>query len=303
MIVASMSVFDLNGPTFLGVYVVLFFVALVWSVRRRQRVFDKFSLPGAAETRLTDPYEIAYLAGGAPRCAQVAVVKLIQCGAVKWERTRILRESRLIAEGQADPDFNEIERTLFTSILGHGKKGIKMSEVPVLVSARLSGIESRLAKIGLRPTASEAGGRGCFIILPMLALMVLGAVKVYAGFTRDKPVMYLIVLLVITCIVAAILAAHWKKLTPGGEELLARMRAGREAQGDPLCSVAVFGAAWTGDPNLSGLDSELRKDISNMGKNTGSSGCGGTSTGCGGTSSGCSSGCGGGGSGGCGGGD
>lgn len=296
-----MSVFDLNGPAFLGLYVVLFFVALLWSVRRRQRVFTKFSLPGAEETRLTDPYEIAYLTGGAPRCAQVAVVKLIQCGAVKWERTRILRESRLIAEGQAEPGFNEIERTLFTSILGHGKKGMKMMEVPVLVSARLSGIESRLAKLGLRPTASEAGGRGCFIILPMFALMVFGAVKVFVGVTRDKPVMYLIILLVITCIVAAIIAAHKKKLTPGGEELLARMRAGREAQSDPLCSVALFGAAWTGDPHLSGLDSALRKDISNMGKNTGSSGCG--AAGYSGGSSGCSSGCGGGGGcGGCGGG-
>ena len=75
---------------------------------------------------------------------------------------------------------------------------------------------------------------------------------------------------------------------PAGEKLLARMRAGREAQGDVLCSVALFGAA-------SGLDSALRKDISNMGNNTGSGGCG-----CG-NSSGCSSGCGGGG--GCGGGD
>jgi hypothetical protein len=82
---------------------------------------------------------------------------------------------------------------------------------------------------------------------------------------------------------------------PAGEKLLARMRAGREAQGDVLCSVALFGAASGLDPSLSGLDSALRKDISNMGNNTGSGGCG-----CG-NSSGCSSGCGGGG--GCGGGD
>jgi uncharacterized membrane protein YgcG len=65
-----------------------------------------FSLPGAERTKLTDPYEIAYLAGGAPRCAQVAVVKLITCGAVDWKRTTILRESRLVAGGSAEAGFN-----------------------------------------------------------------------------------------------------------------------------------------------------------------------------------------------------
>lgn len=296
------SVMDLDGPTFLGLYAGLFFVALAWSVWRRMRVNAKFSLPGAAQTQLTDPYEIAYLAGGVPRCAQVAVVKLITSGAVEWKRTKIFRESLLVASGSAEAGFNDIERMLFSAILGHGKKGMKMMEVPALVATRLSGIESRLAKLGLRPTASEARGRGCLIILPLFALTVFGAVKVYIGITRDKPVMYLVILIAITCIVAAIVAAHKKKLTPGGEELLSRMRAAREAQSDTLCSVSLFGAGWSGDPSLSGLDSALRKDISNMGKNNGSSGCG-AATGCGGGSSGCSSGCGGGGCGGCGGGD
>ncbi len=308
MIIASMSVFDLNGPAFLGVYAVLLFVTVIWSVRRRQRVLDKFSLPGAAETRLTDPYEIAYLAGGAPRCAQLVVVKLIQCGAVKWERTRILRESRLVAVGQVEQDFNAIERTLFISMLSHGKKGMALDDVSRLVSTKLSGIESRLAKLGLRPTASEASGRGRFIVLPMLALMGFGMVKVVVGISRDKPVMFLILLIVITFIIAAIVAAHKKKLTPAGEELLARMRADNARPSDmeplnaSLCAIALLGiSAAATDPLLVGLDAALTKDISRIGQQSGSSGCGGA--GCCGGSSGCSSGCGGGGCGGCGGGD
>lgn len=298
--IASMSVFDLNGPTFLGVYIALFVLTLVWSLVRRKYANAKFSLPGAADSSLTDPYEIAYLTGGAPRCAQVAVVKLIQSGVVKWERTRFTKQSKLIAVAAAEPGFNEIERTLFTSVLGYGKKGMALDEVARLVATRLSGIESCLAKLGLRPSASEADGGGCLAALPLFALMVFGGVKVAVGISRDKPVIFLIILIVITCIVAAILAANTKKLTPAGEELLRRMRAGREAQGDALCSVALFGAAWSGDPSLAGLDDALRKDISNMGKSNGSSGCGG-GTGCS-SSSGCSSGCGGGGGcGGCGG--
>jgi uncharacterized protein (TIGR04222 family) len=300
-----MSVFDLNGPTFLGLYVVLFFVALLWSVRRRQRVLDKFSLNGAEETRLTDPYEIAYLAGGAPRCVQVLVVKLIQCGAVKWERTRILRKSRLVAVGQLEAGFNEIERTLFISLLNYGKKGMALDDVYRLVSTKFTGIESRLAKLGLRPTASEASGRSRIIALPMLALMVFGIVKVVVGISRDKPVLFLIFLIVITFIAAAIVAAHNKKLTPAGEVLLGRMRAGKVRPSDmgslnaSLCGIALLDiSAAATDPLLAGLDSALTGEISRIGQQSGSSGCGGS--GCSGGSSGCSSG--GGGCGGCGGG-
>lgn len=301
MMTASMSVFDLNGTAFLWFYVVAFCCALAWSIQRRTRANAKFSLPAAGQTPLTDPYEIAYLAAGAPRCAQVAVVKLIKCGAVEWARTPVLRESRLVAKSHAEPVFNEIERALYSSIHSYGKKGMALTDVSQLVATKLSGIESRLAKLGLRPTASEAGSRGCFIMLPMLVLMAIGAVKVAVGIARDKPVIYLVILIFFTFIVAALVAANTKKLTPAGEGLLARLRAsnGRSGAADPLdaslCHIALLGisAAVAADPLLAGLDSALTKDISKIGQQGGSSGCG--------TSSGCSSGCGGGGCGGCGG--
>lgn len=302
MIAILSSIFDLDGPSFLAVYTVGFAIAFMWSLARRSRANARFALPGAEETKLTDPYEIAWLAGGVPRCAQVAVVKLITCGAVQWRRTRILRESRLVAGGSAEAGFNEMERALFSAIRGHGDKGMRLTEIPALVAARISGLEARVAKRGLRPTQSEANRGGCLIILPMLFLVVFGAAKVWVGITRDKPVLFLIALIVVTVVVAAVVASRKKRLTPAGEKLLLRMRAERETPGDTLAAVALFGAGWAGDPMLAGLDEALRKDISRMGNPTGSSGCSGA-TGCGGGSSGCSSGCGGGGCGGCGGGD
>lgn len=292
MTLSFFSVFDLSGSAFFGLYIGAFFLALAWSVWRRLRANDKFSLPGAAETQLTDPYEIAFLAGGAPRCAQVAAVKLITCEAVDWKRAGVFKESRLVASGHAEAGFNEIERTLFSSILSYGKKGMPVAEIPALIATRLSGIEARLAKLGLRPTASESNGRGCYIMLPILILMFFGVLKVCLDLSRGEPVVFLVILMFITFFIVGFIAVGTKALTPAGEELLARMRAGKEAQGDVLHSVALFGAAWTGDPRLAGLDSALRKDISQMGRTNSSSGCG---------TSGCSSGCGGGGCGGCGG--
>lgn len=295
-LVVAVSVFDWKGPDFLVFYAVGFLVALAWSVVRRIRGNDKFALEGASEPLLTDPYEIAFLAGGAPRCSQLAVVKLIKTGAVEWKKAGIFKASRLIATGSAQPDFTDAERHLFKSVLTYGKKGMPLSEVSRLVATRLSGIEAKLAKLGLRPTAGEKAGAGFSTSLPLYALMAIGIVKVVVGLSRDKPVVFLIIFLVVTLVAALIVAANLKKLTPKGERLLEQMRDGYQAdavQSAAFMGIALMGVAAAGDASLLGLDSALAKDISQIGNVSAGSGC----------SSGCSSGCGGcgGGCGGCGG--
>jgi uncharacterized protein (TIGR04222 family) len=101
MIVLSTSVFDWNGSGFLGFYGIAFFLALAWSIRRRFRADAKFAHPEALDVELTDPYDMAFLAGGTPRCSQVAVVRLLKSGSAEWKRTRIPKESRLVANGHA----------------------------------------------------------------------------------------------------------------------------------------------------------------------------------------------------------
>ena len=301
MTISSLSVFDWSGPEFLGFYSIAFVLAVLWSLWLRNRANDRFALANAESMELNDPYELAFLAGGGVRCCQVVVVRLLKSGAVEWKKTRILRQSRLHATGPALAEFNDIERTVFSSIMGYGKKGMPLAEIPPLVATRISGIEAKLAKLGLRPTASEANGRGCITILPMLALMLVGFIKVMVGLSRDKPVGFLCIFLFASLVAVILLASKRKKLTPAGEKVLERMRSrvsGKHA--DPmmesLCGVALLGVPGIAyDESLVGMDDALRKEISQMGK-TSSSGCGGDS----GCSSGCSSGCGGG-CGGCGG--
>ncbi|MGJ8642583.1 MAG: TIGR04222 domain-containing membrane protein [Luteolibacter sp.] len=297
-LVLAVSVFDWKGPDFLVFYAVGFLVALAWSVIRRFRGNDKFALEGALEPQLTDPYEVAFLAGGAPRCSQLAVVKLIKTGAVEWKKAKLFKTSRLIATGSAQADFTDAERALFTSVLGYGKKGMSLSEVSRLVATRLTGIEAKLAKLGLRPTAGDKAGTGFSTSLPLFALMAIGIVKVVVGLSRDKPVVFLIVFLVVTLFAALIVAANTKKLTPKGEKLLDNMRDGYQADtmlSSGVMGIALMGVAGAGDPSLLGLDSALAKDISQIGDVSVGAGSG--------CSSGCSSGCGGcgGGCGGCGG--
>jgi uncharacterized protein (TIGR04222 family) len=276
---------------------------------RRSRVNAKFGLPGAEHTELRDPYEIAFLAGGVPRCTQVALVNLMISGTVTARRTRIFRNTRLVAVQGLNSDANHTERTLYQAILGYREKGMPLDDLCRLAAPTLSSVESRLAKLGLRPTASETAGRGFVIVLPMVALMAIGIVKVIVSLSRDKPVMFLILFLCLTVAASAIVASTRKKLTPQGERLLLGMRAaGRGSAGDAtestLRAVALGGiAAAAGDPLLAGIDHSIRNEISKIGHpaNNGGDGSGCGTTGCG--SSGCgSSGCGGG-CGGCGGGD
>lgn len=287
-------VFDLNGSLFLGVYLTGMFITLIWSLIRRYNIKRKLSHSDTPETTLTDPYEIAYLAGGAPRCAEVATIKLITSGAALFEKTRFTKEGRLISNGPAQPDFHSIERALLGTISGHGKRGMPLLKISESLATKLGGVESKLAKMGLRPTASELKSINFSIGLPMFLWIGFGLIKMFVGISRDKPIGILIFLMIVTFVIAGIVATYKSKLTPNGQNLLKKMRASQNHENDTLHIVALFGAASISSHYISGLDPMLLKDISGMGTSTNPSGSSGCSTGC-------SSGCGGGGCGGCGG--
>ncbi len=297
MISASLSVFDLNGPVFLGVYIAGFFFTLVWTLKRRSSAERKLSLSGTNEVILTDSYEIAYLAGGIPRCAEVAMVKLVTACTVYLDRTGFFKERRLISNGPAHANFHTLERALHSSISSYGSKGMPIPQISELLATKLSGIESKLARLGLRPTASELNSLKWSIMLPMLLWVAFGLVKLFVGISRDKPIGFLVILIFITFATAAIIASLSNKLTPNGEKLLKKMRSSREYEDNALHSVALFGAASIVSHYIPGLDPMLLREISQTGRRTSQSASSGCSSG---GSSGCSSGCGGG-CGGCGG--
>lgn len=78
-------------------------------------------------------------------------------------------------------DFDEIEHALVSSIRSYGEKGMPVASVSQLVATSLFGVETKLATLGLRPTSSEGGSRGCFIMILILILMLIGIVKLGIG--------------------------------------------------------------------------------------------------------------------------
>ena len=303
MTFASLSPLAWSATTFLQVYAVAFFIALIWSITRRKNRNEKFRRPDGAGAILTDPYELAFLAGGKLRCVQVAVISLLQQGTLAWKKGRFFQANRLVISSHASPPENGMEREIFDIAKPAGEKGVLVQSLLQLSYHDLRALEIKLAKLGLRPTASEASLRAHSTALPLFALLALGVLRLFVGFQREEEIIFLVIFLFVTFFASLLVSQGGPKLTSDGELLLTKLRAEKKTRpvstvgenSPPLAGVALFGISATiDDPAYTGLPTGLQKDLTQMSKQS-SSGCGagggsGCSTGCG---SGCGGGCGG----------
>lgn len=311
---AAIPIFDWSGPAFLLFYVAAFLAAAIWSSIRSERLAKRFE--GAPNPRtLTDPFDIAFLAGGAPRVVQLAVARLLKLELITWRKG--WTGEYLVSTGEPIREsLHPVESALITRLLG--SKEISVREAFTCCRSRAMEIENRLAAAGLRPTTAEKSRAGWQAIRPMLLLMAVGLIKLCIGLFRDKPVAFLVVALVFTFIVTmAMMQTLLNRagiLTKAGRDMLAELRtdqatASRESGFMPelplwSMGVALAGAyAITGIADADAIANSLNRHLSRP-TNGGDSSAGGCGSSCGtsGCSSGCGSSCGGGGCGGCGGG-
>ena len=305
---AGIPILDMTGRDFLLFYAFAFLGALVWTLLRRASALRKFSVVGAEQAHITDPYELAFLAGGIPRCTQVAVLRLVEMKYVEWRSSKVF-QSRLVAVAHLPADRNDIEMALYAAIVAAGRKGMPIREAARPVTQRLHRVEANLAKQGLRPTQSERTGLGFRAVLPFFVLILLGVIKIFIGIDREKPVILLVIFLFITLFVAIAMANSLRRLTPAGEGLLERLRepyARKPAISDggaPDLLMLSTGLALMGPSILPayghplGMEKAFIQDLNHMGPVSSSggcsSGCGSDSGGGGGGGDGCGGGCGG----------
>jgi uncharacterized protein (TIGR04222 family) len=306
MILAEIPVFDLNGPAFLALYAVMFVVAAIGSFSRGRAGLNRFDRAGYYP-ELTDSYDTAYLAAGAPRVAQLAVVRLMQSGHVGW-KSGITGKRLAFLNPTGGSALNAIERTMLNAVRQKGNKGLPVAEAYTAVLPEMRALEVKLASLGLRPTEGERKKAGWSAALPLLALLAVGFIKLMVGIFRDKPVGFLILLMLFTMIIAVVVGSSTRRLTKTGEELLAKLRMEKDRpRGDSAFENVCWNLALTGPavladiPAFSGIYQDLAKQMGRAPSGSQGGGCGSSSSGCGSGSSGCGSG--GGGCGGCGGGD
>jgi uncharacterized protein (TIGR04222 family) len=301
-----MNVLDLPGPQFLQLYVALLATLIVAALLLRYYLRQPGGdmPPGRAAT--LHPIEVAYLARGAAGATDAAMASLVQRGSLG-----VHRKSGRITASSLPPSPNEVsgwEQSVYTAAAKVG--GAKVSEVRRAAAAGVRSAAERLEILGLVMSGGQRLMARLFPALLMVALLVLGVLKVHVGMQRNRPVSILFFLCFVTLIAALAFVGKSPLRTRRGSKVLGKLQAenaalrttaGRApdslAGADLMLAMALFGPAIFATGPMGDLGHAMAPP------SQGGTGCGGGSSGCGSSSCGGGGGCGGGGCGGCGGGD
>lgn len=292
-----MNPFDFSGPVFLVFYVVLS-IAVIGGIVFLRRWFES---PQTPRIDLSDPLLIAFLRGGHSEAMRVAAVSLIDRGLLICSVTRLQTAAKARTEAVRRP----IEKALLEKF-ALGGEAASMFKDWKLRSA-CDEYEQKLKKVRLLPDDSVTLVRITIFASALLILAGVGISKLMLAFTRGRPnVCFLVVLVVVAIVIAA--KQSFPRLTESGKAMLQdvkhlyadlkdrsfQLKPGG-ATIEPMMLAAVFGVgALAGDGF--GYTKTLFPRAKTSSESSCSSGCGGA---CG---SSCGSSCGGGGcGGGCGG--
>jgi uncharacterized protein (TIGR04222 family) len=284
-----MNPFDLSGPDFLVFY--LIFAILVVTGLKLAVAQAEGGAPPALP--LSDPYQIAWLRGGTPEAARIAVLSLTDRGLLAL-RGETLTTPR--------PTGMRVQEPIESAILARCSQ-FGTAATTVLADA---GVEracapyrARLERLQLIPDAAARARRYRWFALAAALLLGIAAIKIAVAIGRGRHNVAFLIILALIAAVVTWRVVHRRRTSLGDRmvkdlrRLFAalRQRASIIRPGamtsDAMLLAAVFG--------LSALPAGGFADLLRVYRKSTSSGGGG---GCG---SACGSGCGGGGGGGCGG--
>jgi uncharacterized protein (TIGR04222 family) len=300
----NLDPFELNGAWYLAFLVPTMVAAFVLGIVLRNRLKKPHPEPG---DEAPDPTweQAAYLVGGAGRVFSAALARLTRDGYVEVDADRVVATGRGV-DGLCPSELAVLGSTPLRKT---DKVGLKAARERVEAAAGDTAEGLRAAGLLLTPEQARTAAYAS-AMPPVLVWLVFGLPRLGLGIVNDRPVWYLIVVLVAFGIAAVLLAVIRPTRSRKGDDALAKVRTRqallkyantREAGSDLPLAVALFGTAALAGSELAELQSWYPKQTENAATGGGcGSGCG---PGCGG-GGGCGGGCGGGGSGcgGCGGG-
>lgn len=257
------------GP-FLTLYVAVALAGLAAVYLRRDHLGRSVEGSGAGLGVL----HLAYLAGGAERAGDAALVALLEAGAAVPDAA--FKAMRFDPEVAVAPEFQPFRHA--------SPGGVTREEFRRVFAVRWDRLRSDLLARGLVPTEDEVRrfrmGAAAILGVPLL----LGVCKAGVGVGRDRPVGILIGLVLATAVLGV--AAVWEHPTcnrAGHAVLEAARRAHARAARAPLPDEVALAFALTGSAVLAGR--KYRRMVVGKGGNGGDGGCGGDGGGgCGGCS-------------------
>lgn len=222
-ITATVPIWDWTPMQSFIYYLIALVILTVWCAIRVRSVLDRHQ-DSRYFPEIDDFYELAYLAAGASRTSQLAVFRLVKLGEIEWLASR--RGPLLFGKSpETQQALSELERHLKNAVKTAGKRGIPVNQACIKLFPSMRPIEVKLATLGLRPTEAERKQAGFTAVMPLFALLALGALLVLIGLARDQSVLGLCPLLFLTIIAMLVIARSTGRLTLMGKHVLSQARA------------------------------------------------------------------------------
>lgn len=279
-----LDVLDWKGERFLGLYIQLLLGAFALTLAIRWLIC---ATDRPAVARNLSPVEIAYLADGPRRAADTLVVALSACDAatVTQSPPRIRISTAPSQLPRALQPFRTIDQGTFT------RTQFKRVFEQAAATQRM---RFDLADANLILDRKRNGWCTAATVLIFLPVVALGVAKTAIGVGRDKPVGFLVILILVAVAVTAITAFRKRRLTREGRVALKLLREqNSRAVRAPRRNEVALAFAFAGTAALVGTEhAAFASMIRPPPSSGGSSGCSGGGDSGGGGGGGCG-GCGG----------
>lgn len=297
------NVLDYRGETFLLFYVLAFIGALALSFLITSKLRQRMG-PSEVTNPIADPYEAAFLGGGGRRMIDALFSALFVRGAIRPKSTTTGPAHLGRSEKEFDQaDWHPFESLCLKALPGEGTA--KVGSVRDSLTALSETMRESMTECGFVFSSAQLASLRWAAALPLLAVIATGFAKVVVGVGRDRPVTFLVILLLISAVATVYRLVRVNRRTPAGQTAWKELRAANPTKpvhsGQELLSiepataallVAIGGSAALKIPAFGELHQAIHRHGADAGGGCGSSGC--SDGGCGG------GGCGGGGCGGCG---
>ena len=206
-----MNPFDLRGPEFLLVYVIVaaFVITIAFRIRRWREDLSTRPLP-----KLEDPYLIAYLRGGSEGAVEAAVVSLL-------DRQKLIVEKKTVVPKSGSNITHPLEKAIWKKI----KPYTSASAIRHLrCEEEMVEYKSFLLRHGLIPNPEQKLHRYYLIAAAAFLLIAFGGTKIFIALQRGRSnVEFLVILMLLSLTVAYFL--NNPRLTSRGTRALDQLKA------------------------------------------------------------------------------
>lgn len=299
---------DWTGPNFLVLYFGLLFITILVSCLARIWLLnsaepDSFLRPG--DPNAIGPLEAAWMQGGNQRAITCALVELAQADAIELHGSNV-KAGPAVASAQPEHRITQlILQSVAETPAGSSWRSLCRDANVGLVAMRQS-----LEEKGLVTSFTQRANAIAMVLATVGGVAILGAAKLWVGFSRGRPIGILIFGEIVTIAAVVVLILSLPRMTQAGKRLIKQLRKearqtperlfvtpgneGEEVrQGDQglLWGAALLGTSILASTPYAEIDAYTRRQIAAGGGYTG--GCGGTGCGGGGGGGGCGGGCGG----------